>query len=334
MSIALDFKIEEAYAGQRLDKVLDSLVSDISRSRLQALIKEGFVNVNETSCTQSSRKLRAGDRIVLTVPLPAPSAPEPEDIPLDILYEDEDVIVVNKKAGMVVHPGAGNFSGTLVNALLHRCGESLSGIGGVVRPGIVHRLDKDTSGVMIAAKNDKAHQSLSAQLADRSLSRLYKALVFKEPVPRKGVIDRPIGRDSKNRLKMAVNNRNGRAARTHYTVKTEYRGACALVECALESGRTHQIRVHMASIKHPLVGDPLYGPQPTALRAMLKKSGYGDEIVEKVLSFPRQALHAETLSFIHPVTQESMTCTAPMPDDFSTLLKRLAFEPGGLKNTC
>lgn len=323
MSDKIHVVVQEEQAGQRLDKALSALVSDLSRSRLQALIGAGCVAVNGAVCTNNSGAVRAGDEVRVEVPLPAPSIPQAENIKLDIVFEDSDLIVINKAAGMVVHPGAGNFSGTLVNALLYHCGDELSGIGGVARPGIVHRLDKETSGLMVAAKSDRAHQGLAAQLADRSLSRIYKALVLGVPVPRKSVIDQPIGRDPRNRLKMAVNNRNGRAARTHYIVLEGYGAACALVECALESGRTHQIRVHMSFLKHPLIGDPLYGPQPTALVAALKKEGHEVDIIDHICGFSRQALHAEKLSFIHPVTGEGMSFTADVPDDLSNLLKLL-----------
>ncbi len=319
----LRFEISETHNGVRIDKAVSELSEDLSRARVQALIADGQVRLNGLICDSASKKLSAGSVVELTIPPPTESDPQPEDIPLDVLYEDEDLIVINKPAGLVVHPGAGNWSGTLVNALLHHCGGSLSGIGGVVRPGIVHRLDKDTSGVMIAAKNDKAHQGLAAQLEDRSLSRIYKALVLKVPVPPKGTIDLPLGRHPGQRTKMAVRRRDGKAAKTHYHVKENYRDACALVECRLESGRTHQIRVHMEAIKHPIIGDPLYGPQPTAVTAALKKAGYEAPDIEKALDFPRQALHAQFLSFVHPLSDENMSFEAPYPDDFSNLLKLL-----------
>ncbi|MCB0375415.1 MAG: RluA family pseudouridine synthase, partial [Sinomicrobium sp.] len=227
----------------------------------------------------------------------------------------------NKPVGLVVHPGAGNHTGTLVNALLYHCGDNLSGIGGVLRPGIVHRLDKDTTGLMVAAKNDRAHQGLSDQLADRSLSRKYKALVLGNPMPLKGVIDQPIGRHPSNRLKMDVNARNGREARTHYHVQASYNDEFAFVECTLESGRTHQIRVHMNWLKHPLIGDPLYGPQPTAVTAALKRGKFDDStVIEAVTGFSRPALHAFALSFIHPATGEAMDFEQELPEDMSKLL--------------
>lgn len=316
------FVIDETQAGGRADKVVSALCEDLSRARLQSLIADGLVTINGAAL-KPSRKLAAGDVIEIEIPPVVPSVPQPEDIALDIVFEDEHLLVINKAAGMVVHPGAGNWSGTLVNALLHHCGDELSGIGGVARPGIVHRLDKDTTGLMVAAKNDRAHQGLSEQLSDRSLSRVYKALVLKVPMPVKGKIDRPIGRHSTARLKMAIDEKNGREAITHYKVEKSYGAACALVECKLETGRTHQIRVHMEIIKHPMIGDVLYGPQPTALRAALEKEGYGQETVEKLLSFPRQALHAGAISFIHPVTQKEMSFAAPLPEDIDNLLKLL-----------
>ena len=251
------------------------------------------------------------------------ASPQAQDIKLDIVYEDEHMLVINKPVGLVVHPGAGNHDGTLVNALLYHCGDSLSGIGGVVRPGIVHRLDKDTSGLMVVAKNDKAHQGLSEQLSDRSLSRVYLALVLGVPMPPSGCVDKPIGRDPRNRQKMAILAKNSREAQTHYKVKTNYHDALALLECRLQTGRTHQIRVHMGHIKLPLVGDPLYGPQPTALRAALKKAGYEKDDIESIVAFGRQALHATEISFVHPVTAKRMSFNASPPDDFSNILNIL-----------
>ncbi len=307
----------------RLDKVMAAFCEDLSRSRIQALIEQGQAMVNGAVCLSVSKKLGPGDVVEIFVPPPVDALPGPEDIPLDIVYEDSGLLVLNKPAGLVVHPGAGNREGTMVNALLHHCGASLSGIGGVLRPGIVHRLDKDTSGLMVVAKNDKAHRGLALQLEDRTLSRLYKALVFKVPFPARGAVDQPLGRHPSNRLKMAVRNKGGKAAKTRYRVEKKFGAACALVECELESGRTHQIRVHMNFINHPLIGDPLYGPQKNALASMLKKEGYAEDIVAGILDFPRQSLHAESISFIHPLTGESMAFTAPPPADMAGLLKLL-----------
>jgi 23S rRNA pseudouridine1911/1915/1917 synthase len=310
-------------AGQRLDKALGLLCEGVSRSRIQGLIEEGRVSVNGQARTNASAKALEGDEVEIDVPAPVEAVPRPEKIALDVVYEDDDLIVINKPVGLVVHPGAGNYSGTLVNALLHHCAGGLSGIGGVMRPGIVHRLDKETSGLMVAAKNDFAHRGLSAQLEDRSLSRIYAALVLKVPVPLKGLVDMPIGRDPAHRLKMSVRGRAGRPARTHYHVEQRFGEQAALVRCALESGRTHQIRVHMAAIKHPLIGDPLYGPQPTALRSAMVKLGLEAAALEQVLAFPRQALHAQEISFIHPASGEEMQFEAPWPEDMVKLLKLL-----------
>jgi len=317
------FTIEEEQAGQRLDKALTALCDELSRARVQALIKEGSCAVNGMEVVSASLKVSNGDKVSVLVPEIRESELEPEDIPLDIVYEDEDVLVLNKPAGLVVHPGAGNVSGTLVNALLFHFGDNLSAIGGVARPGIVHRLDKDTSGLMMVAKNDAAHQGLSEQLADRTLSRVYQALVLDVPMPPVGFVDAPIGRHRTNRLKMAVYARAGKEARTNYKVLEDYHGALALVECKLESGRTHQIRVHMEYFKHPLIGDPLYSPQPTAVRARMKKAGYEAEVIEQALSFPRQALHAKSLTFVHPRTWETMRFDSDLPGDLSNLLKML-----------
>ena len=323
MSIVLEFEIDDFDAGDRLDKTLAQIQSDYSRSRIQALIEEGALTLNGKVFTKASWKLEEGDKLVLTVPDPVSAEPEPDDIALDVVYEDEDLLVINKQAGLVVHPGAGNHSGTLVNALLHHCGDDLSGIGGVMRPGIVHRLDKDTTGLMAVAKHDKAHQGLSAQLEDRSLSRIYKALVLGVPMPIKGHVDMPLGRDPRNRLKVAVNTRQAKEAKTYYKVEKDFGEYFSLVECKLESGRTHQIRVHMAAIKHPLIGDPLYGPQQTAVIAALKKHGVDEVGQEKILSFGRQALHAGEISFVHPITGKTMHFQKDIPDDFSKLLKLL-----------
>ncbi len=319
----LRFVVEEAQTGLRLDKALALLSPDFSRSRLQGLIQGGALQLNGLPCSDTSRKVAKGHVIELIIPPLESAEPEPENISLDIVYEDEHLLVINKQTGLVVHPGAGNWSGTLVNALLYHCGDELSGIGGVMRPGIVHRLDKETTGLMVVAKHDKAHKGLSAQLEDRSLSRVYEALVLKVPTPPKGTIDMALGRDKRNRLKMAIKVKGGKEARTHYLVKQTYKEALALVECKLESGRTHQIRVHMQAIKHPLIGDPLYGPQDTAVRGALKRADYEPEIAEELLAFSRQALHAKALSFIHPIAEKTMGFDSERPDDFSKLLKLL-----------
>lgn len=319
----LEIVITDEHTGQRADKALAALCPDLSRTRLQALIAEGQVFVDDEVLGSASRKLEAGDAVRIIMPAPVQSVPEAEEIALDIVYEDDDLLVINKAAGMVVHPGAGNWTGTLVNALLHHCADSLSGIGGVVRPGIVHRLDKETSGLIIVAKNDKAHRYLAEQLSDRSLSRTYFAVVLGVPFPIKGVVDRAIGRDRNSRLRMGTTGTGLRDARTHYLVAERFGEACALVQCELETGRTHQIRVHMQLLGHPLIGDQLYGPQRTALAAKLKKGGYEPEVIEEICAFPRQALHAAALRFIHPRTQEEMEFEAEPPEDLVKLLKML-----------
>ncbi|MFK7838941.1 MAG: RluA family pseudouridine synthase [Bdellovibrionales bacterium] len=319
----LEFDIDDFDAGGRLDKTLAQIQDEFSRSRIQSFIDNGDVVLNGEVFTKASWTLQEGDRIVITVPDAVSAEPEPEDIELDVIYEDADLLVINKQAGLVVHPGAGNHSGTLVNALLHYCGDDLSGIGGVMRPGIVHRLDKATTGLMVVAKHDKAHKGLSAQLEDRSLSRVYKALVLGAPMPIKGHVDMALGRDPRNRLKMAVNVKRAKTAKTFYKVEKDFDGCFSLVECRLDSGRTHQIRVHMAALKHPLIGDPLYGPQNTAVAARAKQYGLEQEQADAMVHFPRQALHAGEISFDHPVSGETMHFEKDLPDDFSKLLKIL-----------
>lgn len=315
-------------AGARLDQWLTrKLGADFSRSRVQALMRQGAVGVNGAPASDPARKLRTGETVEVVLPAPAPAEPEGEDIPLAILYEDSELIVVDKPPGLVVHPGAGNWTGTLVNALIHYCGDSLSGIGGVKRPGIVHRLDKDTSGVMVVAKTDRAHRVLSEAFADHGrsgeLERAYVALVWGTPARGSGVIDAPLGRAA-DRVRRAVvppGRADARHAVTHYTVlerfgeKPDSTATAALVECKLETGRTHQIRVHMAHVGHPVIGDPDYGQAfrtkanrlPEPLRSMTK-------------DFPRQALHAKLLAFSHPITGETMRFDVPMPHDMTELV--------------
>ncbi len=306
--------------GGRLDKILAGLCPGLSRTRLKALIQAGEVTVDGDVCADPSAPVAPGQRLGVTVPAPVKHYPEPENIPLSIVYEDAHLLVIDKQAGLVVHPGAGNHAGTLVNALLYHCGDTLSGIGGVLRPGIVHRLDKDTTGLMVVAKSDVAHRGLAAQLSDRSLSREYKALVWKIPTPPVGRIAADIARSAANRQKMAVARRNGRFAATQYKTVERYGQAAALVTCKLETGRTHQVRVHMAHIGHPLIGDPLYGLQTTAQRALLKKAGAADDVIAAVLNFPRQALHASKIGFVHPVLGAYMTYESALPEDFNVLI--------------
>ena len=320
-------EVSEELAGERLDKALAQLIAeeglDLSRSRIKALIQGSQVSIDETVMESPSIKLKAGQEIELIIPPAESYAVAAENIPLDVVFEDEHLLVINKAAGMVVHPGAGNWTGTLVHALLHHCGDSLSGIGGVMRPGIVHRLDKDTSGLMIVAKNDRAHKYLSAQLADRSLTRQYIALVIGVPIPMRGRIDFPLGRHPRDRVRIAIRLTSGKEAVTHYERLESYGEALSLVMCKLETGRTHQIRVHMEAIGHPLIGDSLYSIQPTKLASMLRKAGFSEEIHQKLAEFPRQALHAKTIAFIHPESKEEMRFDSELPEDFQSLLNAL-----------
>ncbi|OWJ59867.1 RluA family pseudouridine synthase [Inquilinus limosus] len=302
-------------AGQRLDRALADAVPDLSRSRLQALIAAGCVREGERTVEDASTKVKPGQRFEIRVPPPVRAEPEPQAIGLDIVYEDPHLIVIDKPAGLVVHPAAGNPDGTLVNALLAHCGAQLSGIGGVARPGIVHRLDKETSGLMVVAKTDAAHKALSAQFADRTLSRTYLALVWGRPSPSAGTIEGAIGRDPRNRQRMAIVKAGGKPARTHYRVLRPAGAEASLVTCKLDTGRTHQIRVHMTSIGHPLIGDPVYGRRPRSAIAN-----------ETARSFPRQALHAAKLRFRHPADQRELEFTRPLPGDMRHLLVSLAGE--------
>lgn len=304
----------------RLDRAVTQLLPEFSRTRLQNLIEAGECLVNDQVCMTPSRKMKIGERISISLPPLEDATPQAENIPLDIVYEDDDLLVINKAAGMVVHPAVGHGSGTLVNALLYHCGDSLSGINGVRRPGIVHRLDKDTSGLMLVAKNDSAHHHLSEQLQDRSLSRVYLALVLGIPFPPQGRVETLMGRHPNNRLKMAVVQRNGKEAATNFNVVETFRNTLALIECHLETGRTHQIRVHMEHLGFPLIGDPLYGAQPTQVFSKLKKAGFGEADQQAILHFPRQALHAAEISFIHPTTEEEMNFSSPLPQDYEDLL--------------
>ncbi|WP_369827516.1 RluA family pseudouridine synthase [Caulobacter sp. FWC2] len=309
----LTAELPDSLAGQRLDKVLAPLFPDLSRARLQALIGEGRLSLDGQPITDASRKAKAGT-YVLSVPPPTPADPEPQALPLSILYEDEHLIVVDKAAGMAVHPAPGTPNGTLVNALLHHCGASLSGIGGVARPGIVHRLDKDTSGVMVAAKSDVAHQGLSKLFATHDIDRLYVALTRGAPSPAHGTIDTQLGRSLSDRKKMAVLKSGGRQAITHYRVEASFgpleRPLAARVECRLETGRTHQIRVHMASKGSPCLGDPVYGASQAAgpVREQVAAAG-----------LKRQALHAAVLGFVHPVTGLTLRFETPLPPDMAAL---------------
>ncbi len=319
----LEFIVDEYHMDMRADKFLSVVCDDLSRSRIRGLIDDGQVFVGGRVLKTPSLKTKEGDVFNVRIPALVDGDPIAQDIDLDIVYEDDDLLVINKKAGMVVHPAAGNWDNTLVNALLYHCGDSLSGIGGVMRPGIVHRLDKDTSGLILVAKNDFAHQSLSQQLADRSLSRIYIALVLGVPIPIKGSVNRPIGRHRHNRLKMSVMSNSLKDACTHYKVIKNYGDALSLVECKLETGRTHQIRVHMEAIGHCLIGDPLYGPQKTAVIGKMKKAGYNIEVINDFVEFSRQFLLAKEVSFIHPRSCEVMSFGCDFPDDMSKILSKL-----------
>ena len=297
----------------RSDKALAE-ACDLSRARVQALIGEGRVSVNGGALTSPSAKVSEGDRFEIAVPPASEPEAKPQDIPLDIVFEDDHLIIVNKPAGMVVHPAAGNPDGTLVNALLHHCKGQLSGIGGVARPGIVHRIDKDTSGLLVVAKSDAAHEALSAQFADHSVHRRYLAVCAGLPSPAEGTIEARIGRSDANRKKMAVlekNSSRGKSAITHYKL-VERLAHSALIECRLETGRTHQVRVHCASIGHALLGDPLYGRTPKRLKNLLSE-----------LRFARQALHAAQLGVIHPISGEILRFSADLPADMRELIDQL-----------
>ncbi|TXR49352.1 RluA family pseudouridine synthase [Phyllobacterium endophyticum] len=316
--------------GKRLDAWLSArLAPDLSRNRIQSLIGEGQVSIDGTPVLETKHKLREGLRITIEIPEPHDATPKGEDIALDIVYEDTDLIVINKPAGLVVHPGNGNWTGTLVNALLHHCGDTLSGIGGVRRPGIVHRLDKETSGVMVVAKNDLAHRHLSAQFADHGrtneLERAYIALVWGTPDRTTGTIDAPLGRSHRDRTKQAIvheEREDARHAITHFEVKERYdaredaTALASLVECRLETGRTHQIRVHMAHIGHPLVGDLEYGSSYKT-----KANKLNEPLQTIVKAFTRQALHAKLLAFEHPTTGDVMRFEAAVPSDMAELIR-------------
>jgi 23S rRNA pseudouridine1911/1915/1917 synthase len=305
-------------AGTRLDAYLAARIPAHSRSRLKTLILEGHCAGNGAPLTDPSAQVQPGTTYTLTPPPPVPALPQGQDIALDILFEDDHLLVLNKPAGLVVHPAPGNEDGTLVNALIAHCGDSLTGIGGERRPGIVHRLDKDTSGVMVAAKTETALARLSAIFASRDLDREYRALCWGVPSPVEGDIEGDIGRDPRDRKRMAVVTRNGKPALTHYKVLRAYGMGAAFVACRLATGRTHQIRVHMAHIGHPLIGDPVYLKRRPASAKLLT-----DNARAAALDFPRQALHAQTLGFTHPITGEALRFSAPPPEDFNTLLDAL-----------
>ena len=301
-------------ASNRLDKALAE-ATDLSRERIKGLISEGAVQLGGVVAISASAKVPENASFAIALPAPAPLDLEPQDIAIEIAFEDDDLIIVNKPAGMVVHPAAGNRDGTLVNALLHHCRGRLSGINGVERPGIVHRIDKDTSGLLVVAKTDAAHEGLARQFADHSIHRRYLAVCAGHPNPVEGTIDARLGRSDRDRKKMAVlakDSSRGKHAVTHYRMLQRLAHA-ALIECRLETGRTHQVRVHCASIGHPLLGDPAYGRTPKPLRECLEKLG-----------FARQALHAAELGFVHPTTGETVQFRAELPPDMRELIDEIA----------
>lgn len=297
----MDYHVTHEQVNMRIDKYLSEVIPDSSRSYIQKLIGDHQILVNDQP-VKANYKLRESDSIQVTIPEPEAVDITPEDIPLDILYEDDDVLIVNKPKGMVVHPSAGHYTGTLVNALMYHCKDHLSSINGVLRPGIVHRIDMDTTGLLVVCKNDVAHQSLAEQLKCHSITRKYQAIVYDNIIEDSGTVHQPIGRHPIDRKKQAINYKNGKDAITHYCVLERFGGKYTHIECQLETGRTHQIRVHMASIHHPLLGDTVYGP------------------AKDPFHLQGQTLHAGVLGFIHPRTQEYMEFHADLPDYFQTLL--------------
>lgn len=311
---SIDLVLSPAMAGWRLDRALAVSIAAHSRERLKALISAGQVSGPQGVLWRDpALKVKGGEAVCVLIPAPRPSGTVAQDIPLRIVHEDEALLVVDKPAGLVVHPAAGNLDGTMVNALLHHCAGRLSGIGGVARPGIVHRIDKDTSGLLVVAKTDTAHEALARQFAAHTVERRYTAVVAGLPVPPAGRVEGALARSTANRQKMAiVADGRGKRAVTHYRMVQALRGA-AVVECRLETGRTHQIRVHMSSIGHSLAGDPVYGRMPGGLAKVL------DE-----LNFKRQALHAATLGFIHPLLGTAVAFESPLPDDILELIGLLS----------
>ncbi len=311
----MELQVRPEETGQRLDKWLASRLGDVSRARVQALIRDGHVSLTagRGQC-EPKRPMQPGDTVRVELPQPQAATPEPQAIPLAVVHEDADLIVVDKPAGLVVHPAPGNPDHTLVNALLHHCKGSLSGIGGVRRPGIVHRIDKDTSGLLVMAKHDRAHQGLAEQFAAHSIHRVYRLLVHRVPVPADGRIETRIGRHPKDRKKMAVVEIGGKRAITHYRTDELFHGTkgCVLasaVTCRLETGRTHQVRVHMAHLGHPLLGDPVYGQMRPLIDQLSPASAAA------LRDFCRQALHAAELGFRHPISGEVLAFESPLPED-------------------
>jgi 23S rRNA pseudouridine1911/1915/1917 synthase len=313
---SFEFLVDEDDGGERLDSYLSAQIPELSRSRIQKAIKAGEVLVDGAPALKAAQKVRQGERIGLSFSPPRPLEIVPEDIPLDIVYEDDCLLVVNKAPGMVVHPAPGHERGTLVHALLYHCA-NLSGIGGVLRPGIVHRLDAGTSGLLVVAKGDETHIALSRELMERKVSRVYCAIVWGQMPQRTGVIDMPIGRSPSDRKKMAVVSEGGKEAQTTYYV-IDSLGPFQYIRLKLGTGRTHQIRVHLSRVGHPVLGDPVYGGRRERRGGLAGKAAAA---ADRALSMiERQALHAEELSFIHPATGKLVTFTAPLPDDFRTVL--------------
>lgn len=302
----------------RLDKYLAQSLPDMSRSRIQKLIETGMVECEDIIIADNSFKVRAGDSFQITIPPPQEAVPLAEDIPLDVVYEDEDLIVVNKPAGMTVHPAAGAYHGTLVNALLYHCRDNLSGIGGVKRPGIVHRIDRETSGLLVVAKNDFSHISLSEQFAEHSIERTYIAVVYGVLNPLNGRIEGNIARSKFDRKKMAISESGGKYAATNYKTLQTYKNAASMVQCNLETGRTHQIRVHLSAQGHALIGDKVY------VKNKKSEVALPAELKTYVNTFPRQALHAKSLGFIHPRSRQFMQFDSELPEDMSELIVKLS----------
>lgn len=307
MKRELQYEVTAEEDGLRLDQYIAGRCMDLSRSYIQKLIKESRVTINKNIQTKTKTAVQESDIVNVFLPDPKELEIKPQDIPLDILYEDNDVLVVNKPKGMVVHPAPGHYEGTLVNAVLYHCRDNLSGINGVLRPGIVHRIDKDTTGALIVCKNDKAHQKIADQLRAHTITRSYRAIVYNNFSEDEGMINAPIGRHPTNRKKRMVTEKNSKEAITHYKVLDHLNHKFNYIECRLETGRTHQIRVHMSHIGHPLLGDEIYGP-----------------VNSKFKNLQGQTLHAATIGFIHPTTEEYMEFSAPLPDYFEKLLKTLA----------
>lgn len=311
-------EVPDTHDGTRLDKWLATALPSLSRTRLKSLIEGGYVTISEHTITDPAYRVKHTQRLKVRIPLEASTALKPQSIDLCIVYEDDDLLVIDKPAGLVVHPAPGNPDNTLVNALLAHCGDALSKIGGDERPGIVHRLDKDTSGLLVVAKNDAAHEGLASQFATRALSRVYAAVAWGILSPTRGDLEGDIGRNPGDRKKMALTEYGGKPALTHYKTEAIFPPVASLVECRLSTGRTHQIRVHMAAAGHSLIGDQLYGrPSPALLRGL---SGEARQFLTK---FPRQALHAREISFIHPATNREMSFSCPLPLDFQELLLTL-----------